>query len=283
MTMFKRMASVLALAAVVLTVVPQLTVAAPQREAKPEMTASAADFQERLTNLQTTIDAVYASLDEEDQTKAYNKRYKTVRNALAELEDALVEGKTAVKVSWGMNLQEKRAMLAILSDLTVKVRLYQKDVEAINDQFEEDGDEDVANAALTAQVAEQVEWLQTNKDLFIEYFSNTLELKIKAALYYTDIGITFATEAAAGYTELGYDATKASELLATARTQYDTAEAQYKDGKKTEEGETDDQQQLYYAMVNILKARANVSNAEYKIINIEKAYLADEEDEGSQQ
>lgn len=283
MTMFKRMVSVLALAAVVLTVVPQLSVAAPQREAKPEMTASAANFQERLTTLQTTIDEVYASLDEEDQTKAYSKRYKTVKNALAELEDALIAGKTAVKVSWGMNLQEQRAMLAILSDLTVKVRVYQKDVEAINDQFEMDGDEDVANAALTALVAEQVEWLQTNKDLFIEYFSNTLELKIKAALYYTDIGITFAEEAAAGYTELGYDATSASTLLATARTQYDTAEAQYKDGKNTEAGETDDQQQLYYAMVNVLKARANLSRAELKIINIEKAYLADEEAEGSQQ
>lgn len=284
MSILKRVGAVLGVAAVVTTMtLPQFSIAAAPQRSTAAASINAEEFQERINNLQATIDEEYASLTDEQQTKIYTKRYKAVSGALATLEKELMAGQKTVNLMWGANLQEKRAMKAILNSMVVETRVYQKAVEDINDQYEDDGDEDVANAALTDQVEGYVVWLKANKDLFVEYVSKFFTLKIKAAIFYTDIGITFAMYAAEDYASLGEDTAKITELLTAARTYYDTAEAQYMDGQTTEEGETDDQEQLFNAMVNILKARSNLSRAQVKLVNIEESYQADEASEGSQQ
>lgn len=242
---------------------------------QPAAAANKSEQLETIVNgVKTNMQENYKTLSDEDQTQIYTVRYTETTAALAEVEDTLVEAQAYVPSVYFANVQEKKAMYAVLSGMIAQIEYYSKQVEDINTTYTVDGDEDAANAALTTVREDAANYLKSNKNDFSNLIKKFLRLKLDSGLYYTDVALDALTESETAYTNLGADVSKVTPRLDRAEVLLNTANSYYDSGTKGTTNESDDDlSDLNRAAFNLLRARALTASAQYQVKLIQDTYV----------
>lgn len=217
------------------------------------------------TQFKNVLGEKYAALAAETEVDDVDAFYTLVIDALNSIQDASVAAKTKVPYVLFANAEEKLTLYAALSAIIAQSEVYKNDIQTIYDQYKADGDENAAQAALTAKNTEIVAYVNAHKDEFGEQIRAFLEAKLASSLSHTALGLTFLSEAKDAYVTIGEDTTTLTKRLDQAQTAYDQAESLYNTGKTN--GDT---KKLIQSAQWLLASRVVLLSAQGVVDSLEK-------------
>lgn len=219
-------------------------------------------------NYKKILIAQKAALAEEGTVEDIDAYYTFVLDVLAEVQDAAMDAKKKVPYVLFASLEEKQTLYAALSAIIAQIEVYERDVQAIYDQYTVDGDSAAAQVAFAAKNTEIVAYLEEHQDEFGEQIRAFLEAKLESSLAHTALSLTLLGEAENAYVDLGQDTTTLSKRLDQAQTAYDKAQELYTTGK-----ETGDTKKLMQSAEWLLASRVVLLTAQGVVDNFEKTVI----------